>query len=174
MVRLQQLTGMRPGEVVVMRGIDLDASGKVWLYRPGSDLRAEGQHKTAHHGHQRIIAIGPQAQGVLRPWLRLNVQEYLFQPREAREQMDAERKASRKTPFTPSQAMRKRKSRPKRVLQERYTTASYGKAIARDIERANYTRLCDGCKEALKARRKAEGKSAQIDPCAGCHPALVQ
>ena len=72
-----------------MRCADLDTSGKVWLHRPGSHLRAEGQHKTAHHGHQRIIATGPQAQGVLRPWLRLNVQEYPFQPREAREQMDA-------------------------------------------------------------------------------------
>jgi integrase len=37
MVRLQLLTGMRPGEVVIMRAIDLDTTGPIWLYRPGSD-----------------------------------------------------------------------------------------------------------------------------------------
>ncbi len=35
---VQLLTGMRPGEAVVMRGLDLDTSGPVWFYRPGSDL----------------------------------------------------------------------------------------------------------------------------------------
>jgi len=42
MVQLQLLTGMRPGEVVVMRPIDLDTTGRVWLYRPGSDQGPEG------------------------------------------------------------------------------------------------------------------------------------
>ena len=31
MIELQRLTGMRPGEVVLVRAIDLDMSGKVWL-----------------------------------------------------------------------------------------------------------------------------------------------
>jgi integrase len=37
MVQLQGLTGARPGEVCRLRACDLDMSGKVWLYRPGSD-----------------------------------------------------------------------------------------------------------------------------------------
>jgi hypothetical protein len=44
MIRLQLLTGMRPGEIAVMRRIDLDTTGQVWLYRPGSDRGATGQH----------------------------------------------------------------------------------------------------------------------------------
>src|SRR5713226_8988671 len=53
MARLQLHTGMRPGEITIMRGIDLDTSGKVWLYRPST-------HKTAHRGHSRVISIGPR------------------------------------------------------------------------------------------------------------------
>jgi integrase len=58
MVRLQQLTGMRPGELVRMRGIDLDTSGTVWQYRPGSDVGQHGDHKTAHHGYARPPSAG--------------------------------------------------------------------------------------------------------------------
>ena len=32
-VELQRLTGMRSGEIVIMRGCDLDTTGKLWLYR---------------------------------------------------------------------------------------------------------------------------------------------
>ena len=36
MVELQRLTGMRPGEVVIMRTCDLDTSGEVWVYTPAA------------------------------------------------------------------------------------------------------------------------------------------
>ena len=48
MIRLQCLTGMRPGEVVTMGTGDLDRTSKIWAYKPGS-------HKTEHHGRKRII-----------------------------------------------------------------------------------------------------------------------
>jgi integrase len=64
MIRLQLLTGMRPGEVCQMRACDLDTSGEVWLYRPAS-------HKTQHRGKARVVALGPCAQGVLLPFLPL-------------------------------------------------------------------------------------------------------
>ena len=32
MIELQRLTGMRPGEVVIMRTCDLERSGDVWAY----------------------------------------------------------------------------------------------------------------------------------------------
>ena len=102
MVLLQRHAGMRPGEVCIMRGIDIDMSGPVWTYTPVSDSGPAGKHKTAWRGHRRIIQLGPKAQAVLRPWLRLNLTDYLFQPREAEQQRDKERAAKRKTPRTPS------------------------------------------------------------------------
>lgn len=44
MIRVQQFTGMRPGELVIMRTRDLDTTGKVWVYKPES-------HKTDHLDH---------------------------------------------------------------------------------------------------------------------------
>ena len=129
MVQLQLLTGMRPGEVVVMRGMDLEMTGKVWAYRPGSDQGLHGKHKTAHRGQDRVILIGPRAQEVLRPWLRLNLQEYLFQPREAVEQYRVELRRKRKTPLTPSQAQRRPKRSPKRTAGVRYRVSSYDHAV---------------------------------------------
>ena len=54
MVRLQQLTGMRPGEV--------DRGGEAWVYRPA-------QHKTARHGKARPIHLGPRAQAAITEFL---------------------------------------------------------------------------------------------------------
>jgi integrase len=129
MVRLQLLTGMQPGEVVAMRGIDLETSGKVWVYRPGSDQGLHGKHKTAHRGQSRVILIGPRAQDVLRSWLRLNLQEFLFQPRATMEQYRAERRQRRKTPMTPSASKRRPKKTPKRAPGDCYRVSSYDHAV---------------------------------------------
>jgi integrase len=53
MIQLQLATGMRPGEVRLMRTCDINMSGDVWEYRPQ-------EHKTEHHGRQRLIFIGPK------------------------------------------------------------------------------------------------------------------
>lgn len=58
MVRVQRCTGMRPGEVCAMRFADIDRTGEVWVYRPA-------RHKTAHHGRDRAVPIGPRARAVL-------------------------------------------------------------------------------------------------------------
>jgi integrase len=63
MVELQRLTGMRPGEVCQFRFDEVDRSRDVWVYRPS-------QHKTAHHGKSRTVAIGPKAQRVVCEFLR--------------------------------------------------------------------------------------------------------
>ena len=39
MIRLQLLTGMRPGEVVRIRRRDLDMTGRMWEYRPAQHKR---------------------------------------------------------------------------------------------------------------------------------------
>ncbi len=62
MVKLQGLLGCRPGELQTMTGGEIDRSEPIWLYRPKS-------HKTQHHGKERVIPIGPQAQMLLRPFL---------------------------------------------------------------------------------------------------------
>jgi integrase len=128
MVELQRLTGMRPGEVVIMRTIDIDTSGRVWIYTPES-------HKTEHHDRERKIHIGPQAQTILKPWLRPELTAYFFQPREAEAERRAELRANRKTKVQPSQRDR-RKRQPRKVPRERYTTLTYCQAITRGCDRA--------------------------------------
>jgi integrase len=137
MVELQRLTGMRPGEVIVMRTRDLDTSGGVWFYRPGSDRGPEGKHKTAHQGRGRAIPVGPQGQKVLKPWLRLRLEEYLFQPAESRRDWYAERRASRTSPLTPSQCARRPKAAPARAPGKHYTRHSYARAVARACLKAD-------------------------------------
>jgi integrase len=70
MVRLQRLTGMRPGELVIMRAADVDRSGDVWEYVPE-------RHKTQHRGKSRVVYIGPKAREILAPWM-LKAGEYIF------------------------------------------------------------------------------------------------
>lgn len=62
LVRLQLATGMRPGEVVRMRPMDIDRSGAVWAYTPA-------EHKTEHRGRARVVYLGPTARAVLGPLL---------------------------------------------------------------------------------------------------------
>jgi integrase len=124
MVQLQLLTGCRPAEICQMRPIDIDRTGEVWCYRPQS-------HKTAHHGVERRIFLGPKAQAILTPWLTRNPQEYCFSPAEFRRQQDARRRAGRKSPMTPSQAKRRPKSQPRRIPGDRYKPCSYRISIAR-------------------------------------------
>jgi integrase len=129
MVELQRLTGMRPGEVCIMRACDLDTSGRVWSYRPAV-------HKTEHHGRARVVHLGPQAQEVLRPWLRADLQAYLFSPREAMEERSVARRQSRVTPLTPSQRARRKKARPTRSPRDAYDPRSYYHALRSACARA--------------------------------------
>ena len=76
MVRLQRLTGARPGEICAMRPGDIDRSGEVWKYTPA-------EHKTEHHGHRRLIIIGPKGQAILHPYLLRSKEAYCFSPQEA-------------------------------------------------------------------------------------------
>jgi len=128
MVQLQRLTGMRPGEVVTMRTIDVDTSGRVWTYRPP-------HHKTEHHGRGRVIYLGPRAQAVLGPWLRTELERPLFSPAEAEAERKAEKRANRKTPIQPSQRDR-RKRKPTWRPRDAYDVASYRRAIRAGCGRA--------------------------------------
>ncbi len=74
MVELQRTTGMRPNEVCKIRPCDIDRSGDVWKYTPA-------EHKTQHHGKQRVILIGPKGQAILRLFLLRPEEEYCFRPK---------------------------------------------------------------------------------------------
>lgn len=75
-VRLLRLTGARTGEILSMRVGEIDRGVDPWEYRPQS-------HKTEHKGKQRVILLGPQAQGLILPLLRADPSAYMFRPRES-------------------------------------------------------------------------------------------
>lgn len=78
MIMVHLYTGMRTGEIVAMRTGEIDMTGDIWLYRPT-------WHKTKHHGHDRVITMGPKAQELLRPYLKKDLGEFCFSFRESAE-----------------------------------------------------------------------------------------
>jgi len=141
MVELQMLTGMRPGEVCILRPMDVDRRGKVWLYTPAN-------HKTAQYGHKRVVPIGPRGQEVLRPFLVRPPEDYCFAPDEAQAHRNAVKRASRRTRVQPSQQNR-RKPDPEKLPGDRYDSDSYRRAIEYAIAAAN---------KAGRAKAAAEGR----------------
>jgi len=123
MVKLHSLTGARSGELCIMRGIDIETTtdGNPWVYRPT-------KHKTQNHGHERTIFIGPEAQEVLRPYLKADVQGFIFSPAQARMERDAAKRANRKSKVQPSQINRK-KPKPKKKPGDRWNPAAYRRAL---------------------------------------------
>jgi integrase len=137
MVRLQLLTGARPTEVCLIRPLHIDMRNpSCWVYRPGSDQGEHGTHKTTHHGHDRLILIGPRAQEALRPYLGTRIDAYCFCPATAEADRQAERRRKRKTPLTPSQKKRRPKANPKRPKRDRSDVNSYRNAIYRACDKA--------------------------------------
>lgn len=129
MVRLQRLTGMRPGEVCILRPRDIDRTGDVWRYRPES-------HKTEHHDRERTIWIGPKAQEVLKPYLLRPAETCSFSPRDSERSRNADRRANRHSPMTPSQAARRRKRKRSRPPGDGYAPGSYRTAVRRACQKA--------------------------------------
>ncbi len=62
-VRVMRLTGMRPGEAIVMLASEIDRSDPTcWVYRPG-------HHKTEHKDKTRAVFIGARAQEIILPYI---------------------------------------------------------------------------------------------------------
>lgn len=145
MILIQRFTGMRPGEVVIMRGSDIEQSGTTWFYRPS-------KHKTEYLIGEKVIPLGPKAIEILKPFLNRSSESYLFSPAEAEDARNAARMkrlgSTRKTKAYPSElrarerrhaASKRRKAlRPKR---DRYDVASYRRAIEYGIRKANNSNL---------------------------------
>lgn len=107
MVQVQYLCGMRPEEVTIMRGQDLEMLGPVWLYKPS-------KHKNQWRGKKLVKAVPVTAQAILRPLLTADLSAYLFDPRKA---------VREKTGKPPADWIR-----------DHYDTHTYGRAITRACE----------------------------------------
>jgi len=114
-----------------MRPCDVDRSGEVWTYTPA-------EHKTEHHGRQRIIYIGPKAQDVLRPYLLRPAEAFCFSPQDSEAKRREEQHAKRKTPLRwGNRPGTNRKRKPKKQPRDSYDKNSYRRAIARAVKKAN-------------------------------------
>jgi integrase len=125
MIDLQLLTGMRPGEVVIMRPRDIDRTDATWKYAPSS-------HKTEHHGAERAVFLGPKAKRVLVPFLARNSDAYLFDPREAMAEKHRERRDAAKI----TRPVKKLRKRPNPRLGDHYTRKAYHNAIFKACRKA--------------------------------------
>ncbi len=134
LVDLQRLTAARPGELFIMRPIDVNTSGPVWTYTPE-------RHKNAHRGHKRTIYIGPRGQDVIRPFLAGRaVNAYMFSPRESVDEYHAERGHKRKTPASCGNTPGSNRADKPQWLNETYNRRSYGQAIRRACDLAGVPR----------------------------------
>jgi len=125
MIQLQLYTAARAGEICQMRPCDVDREGEVWVYRPE-------RHKTAHHGFDRKIFIGPRGQQALTPFFFRDPQTYCFSPAEAEETRRRRLSGNRITPLACGNVPGSNvQDDPKWFAGDRYTTCSYRRAIAR-------------------------------------------
>ena len=130
LVQLMRYCGCRPGEAVGIRGIDIDVSGPVWLWRPPT-------HKNAWRGHVRTISLGPQAQAVVKDFWKADLQAFLFSPADADAEIRQARTAARVTPVNQgNRPGSNRRRQPKRKPKDCYTVSSLDRAIARACDKA--------------------------------------
>ncbi len=131
LIQLQLCTGARAGELLQVRPADIDRSGNPWVY----ELK---DHKTAHHGHGRVLYFGPRCQEILLPFLEgRDESAYLFSPREAEQQRRRRQHAARQTPIDRgNRPGSNRRRKPKWSPGDHYTVASYRRAIHRGCDLA--------------------------------------
>jgi len=137
MIQMQLFTAARAGEIAHIRPIEIDRGDeklpdgrRAWICR----LK---EHKTAWHGHERKIYIGPRAQQVLAPFLLRDPSAFCFSPAEAEAERRERLHDERTTPLSCGNVPgSNRKDVPEWVAGERYTTDSYRRAIARGCDQA--------------------------------------
>lgn len=142
MVMSQRLAGCRPGELCTLRPRDISTSPNKPVPLPGTNrtvaaipcgktfvwVAVPESHKTLWRGKPRAIVLGPKVQAILKPFLEgRDPDRPLFSPREASDEWRKQHK-------------RKRVYAASRQPGDRYTTSSYGRAVAAAIERVNRKR----------------------------------
>lgn len=135
LVRLHRACGARSSELLGLRLRDIDRSGRVWLLRLT-------EHKNAGRGKDRTLCFGPKAQAVILEYARGKAPwAVIFSPRDA----IAERSEKATVHRRPNQKPDPRKT--ERTIAEAYTKDSYGRAVARGVEKANEARRKEGLPE---------------------------
>ena len=136
MLQLQALTGMRSGEVRIIRPCDVTkVSDQLWHYTPGSDAGRYGTHKNSWRHQTRVIPLGPQCIVLLARWLvDRTPDEYVFNPvRWIRQHREAQ-SLKRKSKPTPKQLARMRANRNVGIPNVPYTAVTYPQAVRRACE----------------------------------------
>jgi integrase len=130
MMELQLLTGMRSGELVILRPRDVDRAAETWMYEPS-------EHKTAWRSHKRVVPFGPRCREILTPFLVRSPAAYCFVPAETMREVNRQRSESRTTPLScGNRPGSNRKAEPAREPGDRYCTASYRRAVEYAISAA--------------------------------------
>lgn len=151
MVHLQLITGMRPGEVTMMKPELIDQGGEVWIYEPD-------KHKNRWRGHRRCVPLGPKSQEILKTFMDRPDTGFLFSPVEAEAWRNEQRaiRRNRTTPVYPCelrtrekrcQKARSRKS--KRPKGECYCSDSYRRAVEYGVKKSNRERRKDNSEAEL-------------------------
>lgn len=127
MVRLQRITGSRPGEICKLTPAMIDRTEDVWVVQ-------FAKHKNSWRGKSRSLYLGPKAQAILAKYLDRDADSPCFSPSEAMEQRREIRESKRTTP--PNQGNRRgyskrsrAKAKPASTVADRYSSASYGKSV---------------------------------------------
>ena len=129
-VLLQWWSGMRPSEALTMTGRQIQRTGTVWLYRPV-------QHKGVWRGRDRIVRLGPKAQAILEPVLKLDPDAAVISPLDAYLEVRSRKRARRRTRVQPSQKARDEKNAQKEPpVGQFYDVNSYRTAIHRACDLA--------------------------------------
>ena len=158
MVQIQLLMGMRSCELTTMRTCDIETSGRIWHYQV-----ADEHNKTAHHGHKRVVSIGPKAKKIIQPYMKRKLTEYLFSPEEAEKQRRKKQSQARKTPLSyGNRPGSNRKEDAARRPGERYDAKSYRKAITYAIKAANKAIIEAARKKGTKPKTVPEWTPHQL------------
>ncbi len=137
MVRIQAATGMRSGEVCIMRPMDVERrEDGVWIYRPA-------KHKTTYRGKTKVVPIVGDAKLALKPFLDRAPDAYCFSPIESAQWFRDQRTANRTTPVRYGNSIgTNRKANPKRSPGERFTPGSYRQGLKRATTKAGTDHWC--------------------------------
>lgn len=128
LIRFMRLTGCRPSEAARMKLRHIrDRDRPVWRYVPH-------KHKTARHGKQRHIAIGPRAQGIILAHTAGRTDnDYVFTPQRSVPPRQVRDGVIAIAPTKPSPRVGRK-----------FTKDAIRQAVARAVVKANRTRTAAG------------------------------
>jgi len=127
MILVMRYSNCRAEDAVLMRRCDLTMKGDVWEFRPSTHKNEWREEVSSIH--KLVVYLGPRCQEIIRPFLKADLQAYLFSPKESRAAFLAERASLRKTKRTPGELRRQRKKNPRRAAGDRYTVNSFQQTV---------------------------------------------